>query len=97
MTKQIKTASPPPTQQEFLRASMEEVGMNRREFAELLEVPWDTFRRWLMAEGSDGHREMQPTAWSLVRKAVAYEHLAKQYERARTALKAAQNQLAEKK
>lgn len=54
---------------------MEELQLNRKDFAERIGAPWDTFRRWLMASDTDGTREMPPVAWSLIREVLEHEKL----------------------
>jgi uncharacterized protein (DUF2267 family) len=63
------------TQQEFLKNAMGELRLNRKDFAQRIGAPWDTFRRWLMASDADGTREMPPVAWSLIREVLEHERL----------------------
>lgn len=63
------------TQQEFLLAAMDELGLTQERFASRLGCEQRTLEKWLLPTASGGHREMDATVWSLVREILAHEKL----------------------
>jgi hypothetical protein len=65
------------TQQEFLRNAAAELDLTQKELAARMAAPWETFRKWLMPNGSGSYREMPEIAWQLVREILQHERLKK--------------------
>lgn len=72
------------TQQEFLRSAMVTLGkliredgksLTREEFAKRLGCASRTLDKWLLPSGSNDHRKMEETIWTLVREILAHEKL----------------------
>lgn len=68
-------AKPEPSQQEFLRAAAKELNLTQLGLAERMEVPWQTFRRWLLPTDSEGHRQMLAMGIAFVKEILAHEKL----------------------
>lgn len=57
-------------QQDFLRASMDKLGMTRQEFAQRIGATRRALDNWLLPSESKGFRTMPDTVWAFVREIV---------------------------
>lgn len=72
------------TQQEFLRAAMDELGMTRDAFCQRLGAARRTLDKWLLPTDSNDFRNLDETIWTLVREILAHERLKVQHQRLKT-------------
>ena len=63
------------TQQEFLRSAADTLQLTQKALAQRMGAPYTTFKKWLMPNDSENHRDMPEIAWQLVREIVAHEKL----------------------
>jgi len=62
-----------PSQQEFLREAMRELGMTRAAFAARLHVSVDTLNGWMQPSDSQKFRAMSPMATGYVKDILKWE------------------------
>lgn len=62
-------------QQEFLRESMKELGLTRKEFSKRLGCAQRTLDKWLLPSDSNDHNSMNETLWVLIREIREHEKL----------------------
>lgn len=62
------------TQQEFLQHAMHELGMTHQQFAERIETPLRTLRKWLLPDDSSDARQMPGVVRVCVREILKNSH-----------------------
>ncbi|CAB3772665.1 transcriptional regulator [Paraburkholderia humisilvae] len=61
------------SQQEFLRASMTELGMTRSAFAQRISVPVKTLDKWMAPANTTDFRNMPDVVWAYVREILEWD------------------------
>lgn len=56
------------SQQEFLRAAMQRLGMTRDQFCKRISVPRKTFDKWMAPDDTSDKRKMPDIAWSYIKE-----------------------------
>jgi hypothetical protein len=68
-------------QQELLRKTAKGLKLTQAGLADRMEVPWATFKKWLLPSSADSFRELKGASLQLVHEVTAHEKLKERYRR----------------
>jgi hypothetical protein len=75
-----QTARSVAAQQDFLRATMKQLGLSRDGLARRIGATRRRVDSWLLPSASAGHRELDGVVWSYLREILAWEDIRQRIE-----------------